>query len=168
MKVIIEGPNNVGKSTIIKELKELQWFKNHNVEYFGPNTPKILDFYKDLLDDYQNVICDRYAISELVYSEYYKRKCNIELEDIVKILNKRDVVLIFVDAQYEFIVNSYNNKREEFDYNFVRYERLKFSEYEKLITDKCQDCKIIHVFNTVDGNISITDIINKILLQREW
>lgn len=171
MKIIIEGPNNVGKSTIIKELKKFNWFKNYNVEYFGANTPKTYDFYKDLLNDYENIICDRYAISELVYSEYYKRTSLISIDDVIRIINDNvcrdeDVVIIFVDAQYEFIVNSYNNKVEKFDYKLVRYERIKFSHYQNLLSEKCPNAKIINVCNCVNENISVAHIINKILLQK--
>ena len=169
MRVIIEGPNNVGKSTIIKELKKLQWFENSNVEYFGMNTPKTLNFYNDILNDYDDVICDRFMISELVYSEYYKRDSKITIDDVIKTLNnKKDVIMIFVDAQYEFIVNSYKNKQEEFDYDLVRYERLKFDEYRKLIDSKCQECKMIHIVNSVGDSVPIAHIINKIILQRRW
>ena len=171
MKIIVEGPNNVGKSTIINELKSLQLFNNYNVEYFGANTPKTLDFYKDVLNDYDNIICDRYMISELVYSEYYKRTSLVDIEDCIKIINdhvcrNNDIVIIFVDAQYEFIVNSCNVKQEEFDYKFVRYERTKFNHYKELICKNCPDAKVIDIFNCVNDSSKIPHIINKIILQR--
>lgn len=171
MKIIIEGPNNVGKSTIIKELNKFQWFKNYNVEYFGINTPKTIDFYKDVLNDYENIICDRYMISELVYSEYYKRTSLIGIDDIVKIINEQvnkneDVIIIFVDAQYEFIVNSYNKKQETFDYKLTRFERMKFDYYERIISKNCPNAKVIKICNCVNDYPSITHIINNILLQK--
>lgn len=171
MKIIIEGPNNVGKSTIIKELKKFQWFENYNVEYLGTDTPKTYDFYKDVLNDFDNIICDRYMVSELVYSEYYNRQSLIAIGDVVNILNgftnmNEDVVIIFVDAQYEFIVNSYKCKQETFDYKFTRFERLKFKYYEEQISKQCQNVKVINVYNCVNDNVSITHIINKILLQK--
>ena len=171
MKIIIEGPNNVGKSTIIRELKNFQWFKNYNVEYFGTDTPKIYDFYKDVLNDFDNIICDRYMISELVYSEYYNRQSLISIDDVIKIMNEHscrneEVVVIFVDAQYEFIVNSYKNKQETFDYKFTRFERLKFKYYEEQINKHCPNIKLINVCNCVNNTVSITYIINKILLQK--
>jgi thymidylate kinase len=171
MKLIIEGPNNVGKSTIINELKKLQWFENYNVVHFGANTPKMYDFYKDVLNDYDDIICDRYMISELVYSEYYKRTSLVDIESCIKLINdhvcrNEDIVIIFVDAQYEFIVNSYKQKQEEFDYKLVRFERIKFNHYKELISQKCPEVKVISVYNSVDNNYQIAHIINKILLQK--
>ena len=125
MKLIIEGPNNVGKSTLIHVITEIFSTYEFEVEHLSNLTPNSTEFHKDLLNAPKNVIFDRFCLSEIVYAPIFGRKPKFTLEESISIVDefKDDTIVVLVDADYEFIVKAYKNKQEDFDYDFVKAEK---------------------------------------------
>lgn len=146
MKIIIEGPNNVGKSTLIEQIMlQNPIFK---VEHLSGDCPNDLKFHLDLLSSRDNIIFDRFCIGELVYSEIYARKPKLTVDDYKELLsfNEDEVIWILVDADYEFIKNACDRKGDKFDYEIVKREREYFLDY-------CHGVdKIIYVKNHIKGS----------------
>ena len=47
-KIVVEGPNNVGKSTFISKLKELDEFKDWEVIHCTNKTPNTYEYFYEL------------------------------------------------------------------------------------------------------------------------
>lgn len=77
MRVIIEGADGVGKTTLSKQIAE-----NAGIDYihFDADDPADFDFFKQFIKK-DNIVCDRHVLGELVYPKYYGRKPRIAYED---------------------------------------------------------------------------------------
>ena len=73
MRLILEGPDCAGKSTMAKELAERLQRDIIKSTYYGPNTYD--DYITRLACDH--VVIDRCWISELIYAKYFGRNPKI-------------------------------------------------------------------------------------------
>ena len=122
MKIILEGPNNVGKSTIAAKISEyLNWPVKHYGADFG-NTYK--DWDKELSND-ADEIWDRSFICERVYPYVDNRKARLAQIELIRLLReyKNKVIIIYIDADDKFIINGYKNKKEKFSQDYLDRER---------------------------------------------
>ena len=100
MIIVVEGPDGVGKSTLINHLKEN--FFHYNVEVFKFLDTSDISFenYKDTLETkLDNIIFDRFNLSEDVYSTIYERHPKNSLLDHLRtftLVEDKDVVYIIL------------------------------------------------------------------------
>lgn len=100
MIIVVEGPDGVGKSTLINHLKEN--FFHYNVEVFKFLDTSDISFenYKDTLETkLDNIIIDRFNLSEDVYSTIYRRLPKNSLLDHLRtftLVEDKDVVYIIL------------------------------------------------------------------------
>jgi len=81
MKIIVEGHDAAGKTTLINKLKE--HYNISNVIHLTNKMDRSFNFYKNKLLRYRDdVIFDRQFISEFVYSNVLKRDTEITLEKL--------------------------------------------------------------------------------------
>lgn len=146
-KIVIEGPNNVGKSTLISGLMLHLGRFGWQVEHTSQLCPNDFEFYDDLLSNEQPMIFDRLHIGEMVYPEMYDRSANISQNEFEELLEKHEqhTLIVFVDADYEFIICANSNKNEKFNYREVRREKGYFYENYKFI--KCNYANCIYLKN---------------------
>ena len=147
-KIIVEGPNNVGKSTFINSLLQSPEFEDWSVEHVTSAAPNDFNFYNKTLLNAKNVIFDRHCIGELVYPSLYKRAAKVNLCQVNKLLKKycENTLIFFIDADYTFIANACKNKNEGFDIDFVTNERNSFNcVYKKLRHHKNVNRIINHI-----------------------
>ena len=146
MKIIVEGPNNVGKSTFINELLSIDEFKDYRVEHVGSRCPNDIDFHRYFLENYDNIILDRFYVGETIYPDLYGRKGNMTENDLLIMANEFNdqTVHVFIDADIEFIAKAYENKGETPDWKFVYIERKKFFDRYKLLHDSGINCFYIY------------------------
>lgn len=87
MKVIIDGCDLTGKTTLIKKLKD--YYNNDDLSYlhFSYKDRTDYNFYNIMLDK-QNFIADRHFLDEIIYSEIFNRKCGLTSEEYIKLINK--------------------------------------------------------------------------------
>lgn len=143
-KIIIEGPNNVGKTTLIENLRQFIDYEREHVTNLCPNDREFCD---DLLSSTEPLILDRLHVSEMVYSDIYKRRCKIsqdEYEDLCYI-HKDHVLIIILDADYDFIIRANALKKEHFDYKTVAAEKRRF--YEQYLFLKDNDIPCVRIKN---------------------
>ena len=109
MKILIEGIDGTGKSTLAKALA-----KHFNIACIKHlSKPKVLKAYKNCKIRYQlevfkrfnkvllsnaNVVYDRAHLGEFVYGPLYRGKACCELEKIEKGVKDNDVVLILLET----------------------------------------------------------------------
>ena len=85
MIIIVEGPDGVGKSTLINNLKNNFFNKEVEIIKFSDNSDVSFSNYKNKLEsDFKNVIMDRFNLSEDVYSTIYQRNPKNSLLDHLK------------------------------------------------------------------------------------
>lgn len=84
MRVIIEGADLVGKTTITEYLMEKYNLSRVHTTSRDPNT---YDFYKHTLDK-QDVVFDRHFIGEMIYPSIFNREGNLDEKKFKQLLNK--------------------------------------------------------------------------------
>ena len=140
-KIIVEGPNNVGKTSFINKLLETETFQDWRVEHLNGDCPNDYDFYDKILSDKVPTILDRCHLGELVYPKLYNRPGKLSDDECLQLSMKHadHCVYIFVDAEYAFICRSCKNKSEEFDLSFVMEERYQFDNiYCNMLKNRCK------------------------------
>lgn len=128
-KIVFEGPNNVGKSTLIKKLKRLQNdLKLVEVEHVTEVCPNDYVFYEDLLSSSEPMIFDRLHLGEMIYSNIFGRECKLSPDEFDRLLttHKDHTLIVIVDADYDFIIRATQAKQEFFDYNISKKERKEY------------------------------------------
>lgn len=112
MLVIVEGPDCVGKSTLVENIGDhLRRYRQGSVTVLhrGPPAAHPLDEYELPLAAYRpstenHVICDRWHIGELVYPSILGRATQLTapvLRHIELFLQARAALVVFVDASPE-------------------------------------------------------------------
>ena len=167
MKIVVEGPNNVGKSTLISKLKiEIPWM-DFQIEHVDGGCPNDFEFHKNMLELPQNMIFDRFYIGERIYPYIYNREPKLSEEELENLCTKfNDTIVIIVDADYNFILKAYKNKGEDadIDSNFIFTEKAKFYEYGKKL--KNLGIRVLNLKNHLPGKGYIGDpTINDIIEQ---
>lgn len=151
MKIVIEGPNNVGKSTFISMLKSTEEFKDFEIEHVDSKCPNDYKFHEDLLKFEQNMIFDRFYIGETIYPILYNREPRMTPETLLKICKEfnNDTYIVVLDADYGFISRAYANKREDVDWDMVTNEKVMFeNRYEILKNAGINIIKVKNHFDT--------------------
>lgn len=103
IKIVVEGPDRVGKTTLINVMRTAD-LEGTNVLHFGAPS-KNFDFdsnYRIHFESDVNQIFDRSFISEIVYSEVLGRRCKLKnVNNLVKSLVENNVVVCIMVATDE-------------------------------------------------------------------
>jgi thymidylate kinase len=112
MKIIIEGADGTGKTTLCKKLAEKYKLEYRHVTQKDPNT---FDFYSKTMEN-NNVIYDRHLVGEMIYPNVFKRKANFkqkEFSKLLKIAKKEKVVIIILYASFHTIYKRLTERGNE-------------------------------------------------------
>ena len=154
-KIILEGPNNVGKSWLAANLK-LKYPK-FEIEHLSESSPNNIEFYRDFAVNEECLILDRYVLSELVYSHLYGRQTSVSIEDIFKLVSNDNTLIVYVDADYDFIIRACDMKNEIFDYTTVLTEKQSFYNLYNILLEN--GINIIRVKNHVHPYCDVLETI---------
>ena len=94
MRIIVEGADGVGKTTIVNYLA---WLFDLEVIHIGSSDPNTYEWYSGLLEK-DNVIFDRHFIGEMIYPYLFNRKGNLNNNKFELLYNKA------IDLGYYFLV----------------------------------------------------------------
>ena len=160
MNIIIEGPNAVGKSSLINTILMDNYFSNYTVEHLTNINPNDPGFYRALLNQ-NKLILDRSYISEYVYATIYNRVPKFSLDDIKSFSNeiKKSTKFIFCDADYDVIITNLLKRNEPVDIEFIAKEKEYFYKcIEALVSIGIPVVtKKLHLNNIVYSNEFSTD-----------
>lgn len=150
-KIVVEGPNNVGKTTLINKLKQLDAFKDWDVVHMSEKSPCSYDYFDELFSSDTKMIFDRAHLGEAVYSELYGRPPKMTVDEIMKLTEKykHNILYLKVDADTRFIIKGYNSKGEENQINlFAIYDEKNL--FNGLFTgvESISDTNVIKIYNS--------------------
>lgn len=130
IRIIIEGVDGSGKSTLITELVELTSFDV--IHCTDKAEDKSLKAHKQLLTDNFETIFDRHFLSELIYPTIFEREPQIsakEAANFITELYEWDTVLIILLPSFEFVKHNLEARKNEpkkimdkLDYLYTWYE----------------------------------------------
>lgn len=132
MRIIVDGNDGVGKTTLAKKLQEHFNIKSYvHLSYKDPTNYK---FYSQILKK-QNIIFDRSFLDELVYSKILRRKSNLNKREFKKLHNQ-----IVEDNYIVIICITENNKFDDDEYIEIKQNKNKI---DKFFLDIAKDKKFI-------------------------
>lgn len=102
MKIIVEGADGTGKTTLVKLLAERY---DLDICHCTQNDPADFDFYKQTARK-ENIVWDRHTIGELIYPNVFGRKQQIGIEDArlaIAYARENDGVVLILTADNEVI-----------------------------------------------------------------
>lgn len=141
MRLILEGPDCAGKSTMAKELAERLQLDIIKSTYYGPKTS---DAYRERLAC-QGAVIDRCWISEVIYSKYFEHISDVD-DFTDKLLNdiciKRNIPIIVMLPPIDVIIQRMLERGDDF-YSVVSPNvHAIYKDYEEY----CAARPHIHVF----------------------
>lgn len=160
IRIIIEGSDGTGKTTIAKELAELY---NLSYVHLTNNDPKDVDFYYQLLRK-KNIVADRHFISEWIYPGVFDREPEIDfssLEKLIGAVEKEKIVVVILTANLNDIKLRIEPKDE--------YQEVKNNL--EWINRQFVEFALVHgmsIFNT--SLYSIDELVSKIdcIIQKKY
>jgi thymidylate kinase len=112
MKIILEGCDGTGKTTLGKKLAE-----KYGLDYVHINRddPTSFDFYYETMRK-TNVIWDRHFIGEMIYPGIFNREPSLRMSQFEELLlqsKKRNVIVLILVAETSVLQK--NNQRDEYE-----------------------------------------------------
>lgn len=112
MNIILDGPDGVGKTTLVNKLKEHYNIDSIRMSY---KDPKDFNFYSRLLEK-TDCIFDRQFLSELVYAPLFERECQLTIKDVNELFTKiqeLQIPIFILDADKDVIIERLLNRGGE-------------------------------------------------------
>lgn len=119
MKILLEGPDCSGKSTLAGILKQC-----YNSEYFHNTVEYDDSMFKlrnsnlaNCLKLNNNIIVDRWNISEFIYGNIFRGKSRVTLPEVVSECRLFDEIIFCLPADYSKYIKSFeklSNSRDEY------------------------------------------------------
>lgn len=142
MKIILEGCDGTGKTTLAKKLQD-----KYGIDYVHVtrNDPSTFEFYSQTMFK-TNIVWDRHFIGEMIYPTVFNRKGNLRMaqfEILLELARSEKIVILILTADNETLIK--NNNRPE--YPEVIKNLLLINDQFKAFGD-IYKIPIINVFKT--------------------
>lgn len=148
-KIILEGIDGAGKTTIANMLKER--YPNYEIIHFGRNTENNFDEFIKILSTSKNIIFDRAMYGQFIYQTHNERKNNgwlsiASLLVLEKVVESRDYEVIYVSSNLE---KCYENCKNDCQDSYYTMEHIRDL-----------DSRYRHMFNNI-SSIEVTELSNE-------
>ena len=147
MRLILEGPDCAGKSTMAKELAERLGLDIIKSTYHGP---KYKSAYVKHLECH-DVVIDRCWISEVIYSKYFVRRSEVDdFTDrmLCDICVKRNIPIVVMLPPIDVIIQRMMYRGDDFYSVVFPNVHAIYKDYEYY----CASRPFIHVFRDYNPN----------------
>ena len=135
MRIIIEGCDKTGKSTLAKQLSE-----RYNLPIIKVNQPKTEDSlieYLELLKQNDNAIFDRLHLGENVYGPLYRNTNKIDFSGLENMFKNNTLLILCTDNHLNVQDRFISDKEDYTKFEHIRYILDEFKrEYDKSILNK--------------------------------
>lgn len=142
MKIILEGPDGAGKSTLAKKLAVKY---NLDTGHMTRLDPMDYMFLSQTLRK-ENMVWDRHFISEIVYSITYNRECSLskkQIDDLFGQCNEEGIKLLIClpeiyhiqDNEPDFIKNKHTDLIKWYSYLANKYNLITIDPKKMDIDD---------------------------------
>lgn len=124
MRIIIEGPDGVGKTTVVQALADAYGCDILHHTELGSKRP--LDYHKKA--QLGNMIFDRSFLSEIAYSIVFNRECNLtptQVEELMRDYKTNCWQIVILDADTDTIVKRLNLRADEAEYKIRKISELR-------------------------------------------
>lgn len=163
MKIILEGVDGSGKTTLANKIKELFPDKNFRIFHVTRETPNSKSYFESLLFSKENIIFDRFHIGQFIYQTEEQRKYNgwmddADLNEFENLINhmKAIVKIIYVDTPTETCLHNCRTDPEDSHYTYEYIESLK-RKYEEFINKSSNDILVYkNNFKSYDPYVGAT------------
>lgn len=127
--IIIEGPDQAGKSFIADKLKDILGYEVYHFSKPGANTDFRLEYIQPILQSEKPYIFDRSYVSEMAYGAVHRGGGGItpEIKEYVEnFLNSRNYVLVYMQREpgREWIQRDEMYSMKDNDDVIAQYERI--------------------------------------------
>jgi broad-specificity NMP kinase len=115
MKIIIEGADGTGKTTLIKKI--IQKFNIKSYIHINRHDPNTYNFYYETVKK-NDVIFDRHLIGEMIYPKVFNRKANLNkqtFEMLLKHIEDEKCIIIILYTNNENLISRLKFKTDEYD-----------------------------------------------------
>jgi adenylate kinase family enzyme len=157
MLIIIEGPDNTGKSTLARHLQEV-----FSLDYIHCSKPKTDNPFNEYMEMFSNIrvptVIDRAHLGEYVYSKLWRDGCSItdkqfELIDLEAMSRFEYTIVIYAQAPNHIILDRCIKEKEK----LLKPEQI--SECSFLFDQIIEKTKIpvINYFSHIDTPESISE-----------
>lgn len=133
MKIIIEGCDGTGKTTLCKQLAEKYKLDSMHITSKDPND---FAFYQQLIRK-ENVVYDRNVIGEMIYPKIFDRKQNLTLVDYLYLTEKaieQGVIILVLTTDSDEIYRRLDERGNEDERIYKNIELIdsQFKHYAGL------------------------------------
>lgn len=146
-KVIVEGVDKVGKSTMVGNLARTMDFKNARLSHFdkpGENYRFYANYWQHISSDYDEIM-DRSFISELVYGKVFRGNARLSFDEIVRLADKmiktKTIVFVIIPQNEEEKVELLSRLKGSDDEDIVDKLDEIIKEYEA-VSDTLRSCGV--------------------------
>ena len=142
MRIIIEGVDRIGKTTLAKKIA-----KRYKLDYVhvGINDPKDYDFYYQTLRK-RNVIFDRHFIGEMIYPSVFNRKKQLTIEEFKKLMQfsfEEEIKVIILYSDDHELLNK-RMRRERYKQVRMQYQLIN-KAFHTIGRDNPEYIKLLNV-----------------------
>ncbi|UZQ30497.1 MAG: hypothetical protein OHM57_02365 [Spiroplasma phoeniceum] len=141
-KIVLEGIDGVGKTTFANKLMNNLSSKGMIV-HSDSKTPNTYEWYSELNNNsFSNIIFDRYAHGEIVYSELFNRNPKLTVNDLEKLereISKQNGCILYFQATKKLIKKAHLERKENFNWKQLkRADKL----FKKLLLNRETKCDV--------------------------
>lgn len=148
MRIIIEGCDGTGKSSVALKLAEIY---EENILHMTRWGKKNFRSYFNQYSQVEPFISDRSFISEIVYSKVFNRDCGInddEIDDLFRLLQNKEYKIVILICAINEIRRRLNIRNDESEDILKRIEKIQ-DEFMELAKEY-HFCVINTTYKTID------------------